>query len=279
MIKKMMLFLTVITMFAGGQALAKDFTLAWDANTEPDVAGYRIYYKNSSSALPYDGTGASQGASPIDVGANLTTTLTGLAEGETYYFAVTAYDAQGLESTFSNIVASGWVPNLLAPAADETVAPNKVMFSWNAAPAGTDVTYTLYYGANPTLKPMLASSSFQSPPLLAGAAFMGLFGLLLAPRRRMKAALLIALLAVPLFLGACGGGGGGGDPAPAGGDASVVTPDGSRSTVQMIAGLKDTYYTATDLKPATKYYWKVVATDAGGKTYESVSGSFTTESF
>src|SRR5690606_38531305 len=132
---------------------------------------------------------------------------------------------------------------------------------------------------NPTLKPgnNLASTTFQGPAMLAGGAFMSLIGFALAPRRRMKTALLMALLAAPMLISGCGGGGGGSDPAPVDGisdGGSTPTPDGSRDTLQTVAGLTDTYYAAFDLKPSTKYYWKVVATDASGKTYESVSGSF-----
>ncbi len=34
-----------------------EVTLAWDANTESDLAGYKVYYKTGSAGEPYDGTG------------------------------------------------------------------------------------------------------------------------------------------------------------------------------------------------------------------------------
>jgi len=90
---------------------AKDVTLEWDANTEPDLAGYEVYYKTGSSGEPYNGTGADQGPSPrtLSVGSlgdpnNPAYTLTGLDDNETYYFVVTAYDDEGFESDYSSEV-------------------------------------------------------------------------------------------------------------------------------------------------------------------------------
>jgi hypothetical protein len=92
-------------------------TLTWDAipgttasysyDIIPDATtnyGYRIYY-GASEDPPYDGSGLPQGDSPIDVGNLTTFTLTGLTPGESYYFAITAYDDQGRESWYSSVVA------------------------------------------------------------------------------------------------------------------------------------------------------------------------------
>ena len=65
--------------------------LAWDANTEPDLDGYKIYY----------GTAPGNYAPPIDVGNTTQHTLTGLTDGVTYYLAATAYDLDGNESAYS----------------------------------------------------------------------------------------------------------------------------------------------------------------------------------
>lgn len=71
-------------------------TLAWDANTEPELAGYRIYY----------GTAPRTYGAPIDVGNVTTYKVQGLTRGQRYYFAATAYDAVGNESGFSNEVSA-----------------------------------------------------------------------------------------------------------------------------------------------------------------------------
>ena len=99
-------------------------TLAWDANTESDVAGYKIYY-DTDSGHPYSGTGAEQGDSPIDVPLSMDEdpdpntvqyTVLGLP-GETYYFAVTAYDTEvpSNESGYSNEAYTGSTPDTTPP--------------------------------------------------------------------------------------------------------------------------------------------------------------------
>ncbi|ADI84783.1 Ig-like domain-containing protein [Geobacter sulfurreducens] len=89
-------WLLSFTMVAASQA--RDVTLQWDANTETTVAGYKVYYNADSAGPPFSGTGT--------VGKVTSTTLTGLDPSKTYYFAVTAYDATGTESTYSNIVSA-----------------------------------------------------------------------------------------------------------------------------------------------------------------------------
>ena len=98
-------------------AYALDVTLQWDANQETDLAGYKIYYRAGSSGgsilANYNGTGAYEGDSPIEMPLALDEnddpdivefTVTGLTDGQTYYFVVTAYndDVPPLESGPSN---------------------------------------------------------------------------------------------------------------------------------------------------------------------------------
>ncbi len=76
-------------------ALAAQATLAWDPNTESDLAGYRIHY----------GTASGNYTVHTDVHKATSYTVTGLTDGQTYYFAATAYDAAGNESGYSNEVS------------------------------------------------------------------------------------------------------------------------------------------------------------------------------
>ena len=86
---------------------AQTVTISWDASPTPEVTGYKIHYQAEPYVLnQWDGTGATQGNSPVDVGDVLTYQLTNLTDGVVYYFAVTAYDAAANESTYSNIVHS-----------------------------------------------------------------------------------------------------------------------------------------------------------------------------
>jgi len=86
-------------------------TLAWDANTESNLGGYRLYLGNSSRNYTLD----------IDVGLQTNYTVTNLQEGQTYFFAVTAYDTSGaIESAYSNEVSK----TITAP--DDSIDPNRV---------------------------------------------------------------------------------------------------------------------------------------------------------
>jgi hypothetical protein len=80
--------------FRVSEGTTTEVSLLWDQNTEPDLAGYKVYYGLSSRN--YD--------SSFDVGNQTTCTLTDLEPGTTYYIAATAYNTQGLESDFSNEV-------------------------------------------------------------------------------------------------------------------------------------------------------------------------------
>jgi hypothetical protein len=76
-------------------AHAASVDLEWDPNTEPELAGYKIYW----------GTTNGNFTSSKDAGKNTTSTITGLNEGTTYYFAATAYDGDGNESDYSNQIS------------------------------------------------------------------------------------------------------------------------------------------------------------------------------
>ena len=69
-------------------------TVAWDPENSPGLAGYKVYW----------GTVSRNYAWSADAGMQTTYTITGLTEGITYYFAVTAYDGTRAESSFSNEV-------------------------------------------------------------------------------------------------------------------------------------------------------------------------------
>ncbi len=93
-------------------AHAEQATLAWNANTESDLGGYKLYY----------GTISRNYTSNIDVGNQTSYTVSGLQGGATYYFAVTAYDSSWLESGYSNEV-SKQIPPASGLTADFTASP------------------------------------------------------------------------------------------------------------------------------------------------------------
>ncbi len=147
-IVKMVLLLLVTVCFSAN-AWGKTVTLSWDASPST-IVGYKIYYDTSSSA-PLEGTGADEGGAPIDVGNVLTYTVHGLADGSDHYFAVSAYNASGQESTYSNIVHSPPVvadnnPPVLADVSNRSVLEGAtVSFTLSASDADGD---SLTYSAN-----------------------------------------------------------------------------------------------------------------------------------
>ena len=75
---------------------AQSVTLAWNANTETNLAGYRLYH----------GTATRSYSTNVAVAHPATTvTVTNLQAGTTYFFAVTAYTTEGLESDYSDEVS------------------------------------------------------------------------------------------------------------------------------------------------------------------------------
>jgi hypothetical protein len=73
---------------------AADVTLAWDAAGKP-VTGYKVYYGTTSGDYDYN----------VNIGNYTSCTISGLEEGVTYYFAVTAYSSFS-ESDFSNEIST-----------------------------------------------------------------------------------------------------------------------------------------------------------------------------
>jgi fibronectin type 3 domain-containing protein len=70
--------------------------LTWSANTEKDLAGYKIYRATKSGEY---------GAPIATLDGNASTyTATGLQMGTTYFFVITSYDTAGNESPYSNEV-------------------------------------------------------------------------------------------------------------------------------------------------------------------------------
>ena len=112
--------LTIFSLFIclNNSGYAADITLKWAPNTEPDLAGYKIYYKKGFSGAPYDGVDIDQSPSPILLTIadpddpyyvdpdNPEFLLTGLDDNEDYFLVVTAYDNEEPynESGFSNEV-------------------------------------------------------------------------------------------------------------------------------------------------------------------------------
>jgi len=172
-------------------------TVAWDQTTTnadgtacSDLAGYRIYYDTDGSGAPYNGTGLSQGNSPISVPvaslsdpANPELTLSGLTAGVTYHIAVTSYDTSGNESGYSNEVTATESVNHAPTAsagADQTVTQSQLTGgsiqvnldgSGSSDPDGDNLTYSWVQvsgGAVNLLGSTAATPFFSATSALSG---------------------------------------------------------------------------------------------------------------
>jgi hypothetical protein len=93
-----------ILLFGIPDVRAAEITLAWDQNSESDIAGYRIYYGQESGIY----------TNVVDIGNYTSCVIADLEDGETYYFVATAYNTSGYESGYSNEIsnaASGTTPD------------------------------------------------------------------------------------------------------------------------------------------------------------------------
>jgi len=87
-------------------AWAGSLRIVWDANTESDLQGYRVYWGTASKKYTWQ----------KDVGLLTQCEISDLRDGITYYIAVTAVDEWGNESAFSQeasaTLTSGGNPSL-----------------------------------------------------------------------------------------------------------------------------------------------------------------------
>ncbi len=118
---------------------AQDVTVSWSPNSEPDLAGYRVYVGNASGV--YD----------LLSDTELVTqkVFSNLAEGNDYYFAVTAYDATGNES-FPSDEVSIHINDMTPPTRPENLEVSasslpQINLSWNPSADNVGVAgYTIY---------------------------------------------------------------------------------------------------------------------------------------
>lgn len=135
--------------------------LAWDANTETDLAGYRINYVPQAGGT----------ARTIDVGNVTTATVTGLELGRWYNFTVSAYNRSGAVSAPSTPVSAFTTGVGLTPATTGTVAPGTAA-TWTAVPpAGSPAVeyqfWRLSNGVWQVVRPYGTSPTYSWTPSMA----------------------------------------------------------------------------------------------------------------
>jgi hypothetical protein len=104
-------------------------TISWLPNDEADLKGYRVYYGTSEGG-PYGSSTA------LILEPATSHPISGLTEGETYYFVVVAVDTSDNESTWSDEVSK--TIGAISPATDVTLQPNVA----SPQTQGTTITFT-----------------------------------------------------------------------------------------------------------------------------------------
>ena len=160
---KFICFLVVLhMMFLPCLALGGMVTVLWDPNPEPDIAGYKVFY----------GTSSGDYTDCITVNSTQTSCeITGLPDGNTYYFAAKAFDASGQESEFSSEVSKYLpLPNV-APHADiqvnanHGIAPFEVILDagLSSDSDGNIVQYSWQFGEGSTATGVTTSHIYDTP--------------------------------------------------------------------------------------------------------------------
>ena len=95
--------LLILILSTSAPALSADLTLAWDPNSEQGLDGYGVYISSGNYGPPYDLFGFVQ-LSELEDPDSPSFVLTGLTPGARYAIALTAYDVDGKESSYSSPV-------------------------------------------------------------------------------------------------------------------------------------------------------------------------------
>jgi len=109
---KKLLLVVLFSLFFAGSAFGYEIRFAWNANTEPDLAGYKLYWGTTSGNYTQSiDLGPIQPESDGDVRYVTSQEFT---LGTVLFFAVTAYDNEepSLESGYSNEVFADGVSGL-----------------------------------------------------------------------------------------------------------------------------------------------------------------------
>lgn len=130
----------MVFLFMSSVAFATSIQVTWNANTDSDLSGYKVYYGTTS-------TGSY--TKIVDVGNVTAYSITNPTTGVTYYVAVTAYDTTGNESEKSTEVSVYVpVPDTTAPAVPSkpsvTVSKNSAVLTWTAVTDSDLAGYGIY---------------------------------------------------------------------------------------------------------------------------------------
>lgn len=167
--KGLVVILVLLALIAPVIAMAGgSVKLSWNANTENDVTGYRVYY----------GTSSGNYSQVADAGKVTTFTVNGLQDGSTYYFVLTAYDNAGNESGYSAEVPAtilDTTPPLISAVAAINLTTSGATITWTtdeSSDSQVDYGISTSYGASSSLNSqMVTSHSVTLSGLSASATY------------------------------------------------------------------------------------------------------------
>jgi hypothetical protein len=140
-------------------AACLDVTLAWDANTEDDLAGYRVFARAEGESFDYQ--------NPDWEGTATTCTLYGLDDDTSYVFVARAFDLSGNESGDSD-PAFYSPPQNASPTADagpdQTVAEGDAVTLDGTNSSDPDGTIVSYAWAQTAGTPVMLSDPASDTP-------------------------------------------------------------------------------------------------------------------
>jgi PKD repeat protein len=162
------LFLTILNSSAATQ-----ISLEWGLNTDPDLAGYRIFVREQSQSYDYE--------NPSWEGTGTYCTIYNLDETITYCFVARAFDSEGSESGNSNEVCHEplLTPNqqpIADAGPDQTVNEGQVVLLNGSNPTDPDDSISSYHwvqlGEPPVSlsDPDVKQPTFSAPDVEAGGA-------------------------------------------------------------------------------------------------------------
>ncbi len=159
--------LLLFIVISSSTAYAGEVTLSWNAPTTnedgtplTDLDGYIVYYGTASGSYSQD----------TNVGNVTTYQVTGLTDGATYYFSVTAYDTSGNESAYAN-ENSKYIPipdttsPVISAVQSSGITLSSAVIAWTTdETSDTQIEYgtTSSYGSTTALNTSMVTSHTQS---------------------------------------------------------------------------------------------------------------------
>jgi len=144
--------LVVLLCLVVSKAFAAEATFSWRPNSETNLVGYRIHY----GPAPRTYTTVVETGLPALVDGRVHHTVTNIPEGNTMFFAATAYDTNDLESDYSTeigydvpITPPDVVPTP-EPPQEFSVDPMGPVFTWEPNIEPELSSYEIYCSTTPT---------------------------------------------------------------------------------------------------------------------------------